>query len=314
MAIRAASSGHLSGARRGAVQRCALAASLSLAAAALAPGAARAQGAADLPPPQGIQPGGTSGIDLLQKRSYWERSAGERPFLASTMDLGAIYFRPSLAIGYGRPHWSWIGVEGYSEVAPSGGTEYFGVRAVMPQLEIRGGARYAFPVDQYLLPPQDTYTRNDTELKLGPASRYLSAEVEITGSVPFLGGALFGVASGYAILGTAEGYYVYEEGLHTVMKPPFLYRARLGYIGELDRLGELRFGAAAEIIGNPGRNSTLLRLGPVVTVSLTHHLDAIGAVMIVAASPDQLGLVGADLGQLGLRYRWSTGDRWPEFP
>jgi hypothetical protein len=52
----------------------------------------------------------------------------------------------------------------------------------------------------------------------------------------------------------------------------------------------------------------------VLTLSLTHHLDAIGAVMIVAASPDQLGLLGADLGQLGLRYRWSTGDRWPEFP
>ena len=314
MAIQAVSSGHFSGARRGAVHVRALAATLSLAAATLAPGAARAQGGADLPPPQGTQPGVTSGIDLLQKRSYWERSAGARPFLAATMELGAIYFRPNLAIGYGRPHWSWIGVEGYSEVSPNGGTEYVGLRAVLPQLEIRGGARYAFPIERYFLPPQETYTRNDTELKLGPASRYLSAEVEIAGSVPFLGGALFGVATGYAILGTPEGYYVYEEGLHTVMKPPFLYRARLGYIGELDSYGELRLGGAAEIIGNPGRDSTLLRLGPVLTLSLTHHLDAIGAVMIVAASPDQLGLLGADLGQLGLRYRWSTGDRWPEFP
>jgi len=36
--------------------------------------------------------------------------------------------------------------------------------------------------------------------------------------------------------------------------------------------------------------------------------------MIVAYSPDTLGLIGADLGQLGLRYRWATGDRFPEFP
>jgi len=36
--------------------------------------------------------------------------------------------------------------------------------------------------------------------------------------------------------------------------------------------------------------------------------------MVVAVSPDELGLVGADLGQLGLRYRWASNDRWPDFP
>lgn len=316
MAIRAASAGHLLSAqraRRGAVRRLyALAA--ALAAAALAPAAARAQDPADLPPPQGDQPTSIRGIDLLQKRSYWEGSAAARPFVSAVMEFGALYFRPNLAIGYGRPHWSWIGVEGYSGVSTSGGSDYVGVRVALPQLEIRGGARYAFPLAQYLLLPREEYMREDTELKLGPRSRYVSAEVEIAGSIPFLGGSLFGVATGYAIVGTQDGYYVYEEALHTVINPPFLYRARLGYLGQLDAYGELRLGAAAEILGNPGRDSTLVRLGPVVSVTLTHHLDAIGAVMIVAASPDQLGLLGADLGQLGLRYKWSTGDRWPDFP
>ncbi len=129
-----------------------------------------------------------------------------------------------------------------------------------------------------------------------------------------LGGSLFGVATGYAVLGTPRGFYLYEEALHAVMKPPYLYRARLGYMAEMDRFGELRLGAAAEVLGNPGRDSLVVRIGPVLAVSLTHHLDAVGTVMVVAATPDQLGLLGADLGQLGLRYRWATGDRWPEFP
>ncbi|WP_437835050.1 hypothetical protein [Sorangium sp. So ce1153] len=291
-----------------------LAAAAALAAITLVPAWARAQDPADLPPPASDPPSVSSGVDLLQKRSYWARSAGARPFVAAVLELGVIYFRPSLALGVGKPHWSWLGVEGYSSVSPSGGAEYVGLRAALPRLEIRGGARYAFSTSQYFLEPRASYTRRETELMQGPRSRYVAGEVEVSGSIPLLGGSLFGVATGYAVLGTPEGYYLYEEALHTVMKPPYLYRARLGYMEEMDRYGELRLGAAAEVLGNPGRDSLIVRVGPVLAISLTHHLDAVATVMVVAATPDRLGLLGADLGQLGLRYRWATGDRWPEFP
>ncbi|XYH98857.1 hypothetical protein ACMHYB_03580 [Sorangium sp. So ce1128] len=280
----------------------------------LVPAGARAQDPADLPPPASDPPPVTSGVDLLQKRSYWARSAGARPFVSAVLELGVIYYRPSLALGVGKPHWSWLGLEGYASVSPSGGAEYVGFRAALPRLEIRGGARYAFSTSQYFLQPRASYTRRETELMQGHKSRYIAGEIEVSGSIPLLGGSLFGVATGYAVLGAPEGYYLYEEALHTVMKPPYLYRARLGYMGEVDRYGELRLGAAAEVLGNPGRDSLIVRIGPVLAVSLTHHLDAVGTVMVVAATPDRLGLLGADLGQLGLRYRWATGDRWPEFP
>ncbi|WP_437743834.1 hypothetical protein WME73_01715 [Sorangium sp. So ce302] len=294
--------------------RRALAAAATLAALTLLPAGAGAQDPADLPSPAGEPPPVPSGIDLLQKRSYWARSAAARPFLSALMDLGVIYFRPSLALGVGKPHWSWLGIEGYASGSPNGGAEYLGLRAALPSVEIRGGARYAFSTTQYFLEPRASYTRRDTELMQGPPSRYVAAELEVSGSIPLLGGSLFGVATGYAVLGTPEGFYLYEEALHAVMKPPYLYRARLGYMAEMDRFGELRLGAAAEVLGNPGRDSVVVRLGPVLAVSLTHHLDAVGTVMVVAATPDRLGLLGADLGQLGLRYRWATGDRWPEFP
>ncbi|WP_437968261.1 hypothetical protein WMF04_02720 [Sorangium sp. So ce260] len=291
-----------------------LAAAAALAALALAPAGARAQDPADLPPPAADPPPVPSGVDVLHKRSYWARSAGARPFVSAVLDLGIIYYRPSLAVGFGKPHWSWLGIEGYASVSPSGGAEYVGLRAALPSVEIRGGARYAFSTGQYFLEPRASYLRRDTELMMGPPSRYVAGEIEVSGSIPLLGGSLFGVATGYAVLGAPDGFYLYEESLHTVMKPPYIYRARLGYMGEMDQFGELRLGAAAEVLGNPGRGSIIVRIGPVLAVSLTHHLDAVGTVMVVAATPDQLGLLGADLGQLGLRYRWATGDRWPEFP
>lgn len=292
----------------------ALALAAAVAAPLLAPREAGAQDPADLPPPSSDPPIATTGIDLLQKRSYWARSAGARPFLSALLELGALYFRPNLALGVGRPHWSWVGIEGYASVSPAGGAEYIGVRAALPRLEIRGGARYAFSTSQHFLRPDTSYTRRETELELGPPSRYLAWELELSGSAPLLGGSLFGVATGYVVRETPPGFYLYEESLRAVMKPPFLYRLRLGFMGEMDAYGELRFGAAAELLGNPGRESTIVRIGPVLSVSLTHHLDAVATVLVVAATPDELGLLGADLGQLGLRYRWATGDRWPEFP
>ncbi|AUX39200.1 hypothetical protein SOCE26_005820 [Sorangium cellulosum] len=289
-------------------------AAAALAALALAAARAAAQDVADLPPSISDPPPTSAGIDVLQKRSYWARSAGARPFVSAVLELGVIYYRPTLAIGVGRPHWSWVGVEGYASVSPTGGAEYVGLRAALPGVELRAGARYAFSTSQYFLQPQTSYTRRDTELMLGPRSRYVAGEVELSGSTPLLGGSLFGVATGYVVLGAPRGFYLYEEALHAVMKPPFLYRARIGFLGEMDEYGELRLGAAAEVIGNPGRGSAIVRVGPVLAISLTHHLDALGTVMVVAATPDRLGLLGADLGQLGLRYRWATGDRWPEFP
>lgn len=291
-----------------------LAAGAALAWTVLGPLAARAQDPADIPPQQGVHPSSFRGVEILQNRAYWAHSAPARPFVSAVFEGGALYFRPNLAIGYGRPHWSWIGVDGYANLTSTGGAEYIGLRAVLPALDVRAGTRYVFPLDRYFLPPADTYTRDDTERKLGPRSRYIAGEIDLAGAIPLLGGSLFGVATGYAVLGVPDGYYVYEEALHAVIAPPFLWRVRLGFMGELDRYGDLRIGAAGEILGNPGRGTAVGRAGPLLSVSLTHHLDAVGALMIVTASPDTLGLLGADLGQLSLRYKWATGERWPEFP
>ena len=106
--------------------------------------------------------------------------------------------------------------------------------------------------------------------------------------------------------------------MKVVIEPPVLWRARLGYLASVGwgdhHEDMLRIGAAAEMIHSPDRQAVTVRLGPLLSVALTCHLEAIGSAMITAASPDQLGLVGADFGALGLRYLWATGDPAPGFP
>ena len=270
-----------------------------------------AQDPSDLPPPPGAQPGLTEGLD--QSRPFWV-SGAQRWFISSTLDAGIVYLRPQIAVGYGKPHWSWVGIEGYSSTSIGGGVEYIGLRAATTFIDARVGARYNFSVEQDFLEPQDDYTREDSELEVGPQSRYVSLEAEITGSVPVPGGTLFAVASGYYITDTPPGWYVFEDALRIIVDPPWVWRARLGYLTSFGISDTLRVGIAAEVIGNPARELFVIRAGPALSVSLTHHLEAVGALMIVAQSPDELGLRGAEFGNLGFRYKWATGDRWPEFP
>lgn len=274
--------------------------------------AARAQDPADLPPAQGADDTLRAGLE--QDRPYWHRSGPTRGFLAGSIEAGVLYFRPRLYVGYGKPHYRWLGLEVHSTQSRSGGSEYVGLRGVLPHLSVRVGTRYVFPVEQNFLPRRDTYVRADLETEKMGLSRYVATDAEINAKVNLPNGNLFAVASGTALLGTPPGVNVFEQSLRVVAKPPFLWRARLGYLVHIGQKGGLRIGAATETIGIPAREVFVVRAGPALSVSLTHHLEASAAIMVIAHSPDTLGLMGADLGQIGLRYHWATGDRFAEFP
>ena len=73
-------------------------------------------------------------------------------------------------------------------------------------------------------------------------------------------------------------------------------------------------GGLVEFVGVPKRDEVMIRVGPALVVNLTHHLQAVAAASFAVESRDNIGLESADFGQISLRYRWATGDRWPEFP
>ena len=275
-------------------------------------GIAAGQDLADLPPPQGVSSVLVSGVG--HSGPYWGGSGPYRPFVAGTFDLGVVHYRPTLSLGWGKPHHEWLGADVGSSIGLSSSRLYTGLRGVLPGVSLQIGARYESATAQNLLPPQEEYQREELETDKTPPSRYLSIESELSAAVPFPGGSLIGVLSGYALTGELEGLYVFEENLKVVVAPPWLWRARLGYLGHIGWEGSMKIGGAVEVLHVPNRDALLLRAGPLVSAELTHHLEVIGAIMLVAASPDSLGVVGADLGQLGLRYRWASGDRWSDFP
>ena len=289
------------------------AAALALAlAAALATTSARAQDPSSLP---GSSTSGAAvgSFGTAGSRPYWE-AGRPRAFLSSILELGIFYYRPSLAVGYGEPHRRWVGVETQARMTAGSGSEYVGLRAAIPEVDLRVGGRYQLATNQSYLERDTAYDDEETEFDDAPNSRYITLEAELATAIPVGDGAIFGLFSAYHVLGVPDEYDLLEDQMNVAMRPPWLLRARGGYLHAFGVDGGLRIGAAVEILHNPERDLNVLRAGPQLGVTLTHHLEASVSIMAALLSPDDLDLAGTEIGQFGFRYRWATGDPFPEFP
>jgi hypothetical protein len=278
-----------------------------LAAASLAPVEARAQSGGD-PDPR-IE--ATAGLGVSSP--YW--GIGKpRPFAAAVFDVGGIFARTELDVGWGKPHSAWGGLEAASKLTIGGITLYVGPRISVPHFSLRAGLRDYQSTDTHWLVPRYEYDRVHLDLLGPPRSHYAALDAEIVVDAPLGPGTASLLTSAHGLFGVDPGFYVYEDALHVIVKPPWVFRTRAAWLGNVGKLDDMALGGAVELIEVPNRGATTVRVGPVVAVALTHHLQAIGAAMFVVGGRDELGLGGADLGQIGLRYRWATGDPWPEFP
>ena len=250
-------------------------------------------------------PPATGGTEQAVVGRYWELGR-TRPFLAATVDAGLIYLRPRFTAGYGRPHWSWLGVEGAPSLGLGGLGYYSGVAAALPWLSLRAGTRYFYPFSRRLLEPKDEYERSDIGLLVGPVGDYLTYEAEAAGTLPLGPGSIFAVATGMYISLVPPDLYVYEDSMKVVTAPPWLWRARAGYLLALGANGAIRVGVAGETLGLPGRDAVVIRGGVMASVLISSELEAQASLLPVLASPDSLGLAGSDFGTLGVRYRWGS--------
>lgn len=250
-------------------------------------------------------PGGTEQAVVART---WELGRA-RPFLALSVDAGYLYVRPRFTAGYGRPFWSWLGIEAYPLLSSAGIGHYSGAAAALPGLTFRAGTRYFYPFSRSFLEPKAHFTRSDTELLRGPKADYLAYEGELTATLPLFRGSVFAVLTGYRTARVAEGYFLFEESLRAVIKPPYIWRARLGYLMALSKNGAIRLGITSEILGLPGRDAFIVRGGLLGSVLIDAHLEAQASFIPVLVSPDSLGMAGGDFGQLGIRYRWASDSK-----
>jgi hypothetical protein len=245
-------------------------------------------------------------VDPALRRSWNEGPA--RPFAASTVDVGFLYLRPRLSLGYGRPHATWAGVDINPLLQSSGLGAYAGLRGALPFLDARVGARGFYAFEHSYLDPQASYARLDLENTSNGHAMYVTYETELTANVPVGPGDLLLIGSLSSIRGVPAGKYVFEETLHVIAKPPAVWRARAGYaLVPLPSLGRHTIAPVVDVLGVPGRDAVSVRAGVIVRVLLSRSLEVRGTFVPTVTSPDTIGLVGGDFTELGLRWRWATG-------
>jgi hypothetical protein len=245
------------------------------------------------------------------KHSYWE---GTKPrwFVSGNLE-GGVYLKPQIRVGYGQPHWMWVGIEAYPVITPGFAGGYAGIRGTLPVLDLRFGVRDSFSFDRSYLTPKASYVAADVDHAHDHArSHYMTIEGGITGVVPLPGSFLVANVDAYYLPDVPKGLDVYEESLRVVARPNWVIGNRLAYAVKIGK--SIKAGALGELVVVPGRDAVTWRVGPAACVSITDHLDGMFALTVPVSSPDHLGLMQGAFGVLGLSYAWATGDERPHFP
>jgi hypothetical protein len=237
---------------------------------------------------------------------YWALGDA-RAFTSLAIDVGFLYFRPRVSFGYGRPFWQWVGVDVNPQVSSSFTAAYAGLRLALPMVDFRVGPRFVFAFQHHFLEKHSNFSRLQFESQEQARAQYLAMEAEVTSAIPAGPGSILAAASGTYLAGVPNGLLVYEETLRIIADAPWIWRGRLGYAVRLGVEGKISFGPVCDILGNPGRGIAILRGGVVGSAALSNHIDVLGSLVVPINSPDTLGIYGGDFAQLGVRYRWATG-------
>lgn len=244
-------------------------------------------------------------IDPKMARSW--ATLPPRYFVATTVDLGFVYIRPRASLGYGRPFTQWIGVDANPIAGSNGIGAYGGLRIEIPHLDLRVGPRYFYAFERTYLDPQRSYARIDLERVESDSARVLTWETELDLSLRAGPGVILLRGSASYVTGVPDGQNVFEETLHIIVDPPWVWRARLGYVFTFGLRDQHSIGPVVDFLDVPSReDSQTIRVGPVIRMQLSRRVDVRGSFIATVVSPDRIGLVGGDFTELGLRYRWAS--------
>ena len=249
------------------------------------------------PPPSGEAP-------RPKLLSPWQSSKATL-FASLATDLGIIYARPRLTLGYGAPFWHFVGLDTYVMTTNSFASAYVGWRASLPFLDALMGVRRVYPYDRRFMAPAGSHDGDDIDLGTGDErSVYNAVDFELVGLAPALHGAFF-LSLHPVWIDAPTDRHVYEEVLRAVIVPPFALGLRGGYVFGLGESQDVKAGIMLEYVVTPGRSSNTVRAGPVALVTFSQYWEGLAAFSPVFAGPDQLGVVHGAYAFLGLLHRWA---------
>lgn len=243
-------------------------------------------------------------VEPESKRSWVEGS--RRLFVATSLDVGFLYVRPRVALGYGKPHYAWFGVDGNPTIAGPGAGMYGGLRLSVPHFDLRIGARHFSAFQHAYLRPRPSYDRVQLEsTELGSAS-VDTLETEANADIPAGPGDILLLGSASYVSHVPDGQNVFEETLRVVVAPPWVVRGRVGYSVRFGAFDQISVGVVADVVAVPARRTAVVRAGPILRFALSRSFEIRGSFVPRIVSPDDLGLLDSDFTELGLRWRWAS--------
>jgi hypothetical protein len=257
-------------------------------------------------PPLGVLPTPEDALmDPRMARSWATLPA--RTFVSTTVDVGFVYLRPRAAFGWGKPFTSWVGIEANPIVTSGELAVYGGFRLELPFFSLHFGPRWFRAFDHTYLVDQPSFTRLELETSNGPSAVATTVEAEIDLSIPAGPGDIVGRGSISYVTGVPSGQDVFEETLHVIVRPPWVWRGRLGYAFRFGAYRQHSIGLIGEVLDVPMRSdSTTVRAGPLIRFVLSRRVELRGSFVVPIVSPDSIGIVGGDFAELGVRYRWAS--------
>jgi hypothetical protein len=254
-------------------------------------------------PPDATLDATRSGTEIERARNW--ATAPSRVFASALVDVGALYLRPRVALGYGKPHFAWFGAEANPTVARELLGAYAGVRIALPVFDLRVGTRYGRSFSHDYLPRQDRIDRETLEGSRAQAD-VVTFESEVNGRIPLGPGQVQLLGSVSYVTGVPDNKLVLEETLRVVVDPPWVLRARVGYAVPFGDADQVSLAPVVDALWVPERKTWLVRAGMLLRFALSRSLELRAALVPRIVSPDRIGLLDSDFTEIGLRWRWAT--------
>ena len=241
--------------------------------------------------------------------TYWAEQTS-RWFVSADVAVGA-FNRGRVSIGYGKPYWTWFGLEFQAATTSEFGTLLFGPRIdallVNASLDLRG--TFAYAREQPLR--AESYGSFELEGTPGVKNEYGSLDAWIWGYVPAGPVPLVGYweVGGTYLLSDPSPYAVFEEYMRYTMngRTALMLRAVLSVKLFSDRL---LLGPAVDGVLSPER-SGVLRVGGAASYQFTPHLALNLLLTVPVVSPDSLDWYTQSWGIGRLSYAWASGEPRP---
>lgn len=236
------------------------------------------------------------------------RPAPARWFVSTRADLGYLFFRPRVSVGYGKPHVDWVGVDAIPLISGTSGGGYVGLIMSSPHFEVRSGGLYLVNFTRSVLEPRAHYDRRDIDTRIGGPAEYVALDSEAKVSFP-VGSLTFRYEVQAFLLDLFQpDVYVFVDPLSLVMGEGLAIRQMFSFFFPVANIPDLSLGPAVEpsYVSSRPDAPWVVRIGFAAQFKLFDDVELRSELLPAVISPDALGRAGSHFLEFKLRWRWAT--------